>query len=93
MESQCSAPPVSIEDRTVVGHRVVETLQYWPYTLISLIPRLFHYKKGQLRTGSGEMTRVACTHPMKLLGRRREVEYCILGWREPIHVLEDPSEG
>jgi hypothetical protein len=79
MESQCNAPPVSIKDGTVVGHRVVKTLQYWPHTPISLIPQLFHYEKGQLRTGSGEMARVACTHPMKPLDRRKVVEYCILG--------------
>jgi hypothetical protein len=92
MESQCSALLVSIEDYTVVGHRVVDTLQYWPHTPVSLIPRLFHYGKGQPCTRSGEMARVACTHPMKPLGQRREVEYCILRWHEPIHILEDPSE-
>ena len=54
--------PMSIEDRTVVGHHVVKTLQYWPHTLVSLIPRLFHYGKGQPRIGSGEMARVECTH-------------------------------
>jgi hypothetical protein len=39
-------------------------LQYWPLTLVSLIPRLFHYVKRQLRTGSVEMVRVVCTHPV-----------------------------
>ena len=60
---------------------MVETLQYWPHTPVSLIPWLFHYEKGQPHTRSGEMARVACTHPMKSLGRCREVEYCTLGWR------------
>ena len=55
---------MSIEDHTVVGHLVVETLQYWPHTPVSLIPRLFHYEKGQPCTGSGEMARVVCTHPV-----------------------------
>ena len=57
-------PPMLIEDHTVVGHRVVETLQYWPHTPVSLIPQLFHYGKRQLRTRSVEMVRVACTHPV-----------------------------
>ena len=60
--------PVSIEDRTIVGHRVVETLQYWPHTLVSLIPWLFHYGKRELHTRSVEMVRVACTHPVYPLG-------------------------
>ena len=84
---------VSIKDRTIVGHHVVKTLQYWPHTLVSLIPMPFHYGNGQPRIWSGEMARAVCTHPLKPLGRHREEEYCILGWREPIHVLEDPSEG
>jgi hypothetical protein len=39
-------------------------LQYWPHTLVSLIPWLFHYTKRQLRTRSVEMVRVVCTHPV-----------------------------
>jgi hypothetical protein len=55
-------PHVSIEDRTVVGLLMFETLQYWPHTSVSLIPRLFLNLKRQLHTGSVEMVRVACTH-------------------------------
>ena len=47
---------------------VVETLQYWPHTLVRLIPRVFHYLKDQPCTESGEMARVVCTHPVNLLG-------------------------
>ena len=50
MESQCSDPPVSLKDHTVVGHCVVETLQYWPHAPVNLIPQLFHYVKRQPRT-------------------------------------------
>ena len=64
----CIIQLVSIEDRTIVGLHVVETLQYWPHTLVSLRPRLFYYEKGQPRTGSREMVRVACTHPMETSG-------------------------
>jgi hypothetical protein len=43
--------------------------QYWPHTLVSLIPQLFHYEKGQPCTRSGEIVRVAYTHPVNPHGR------------------------
>ena len=72
-----------------------DTLQYWPHTPVSLIPRLFHYGKGQPRTGSGEMARVACTHPVNPswtndVGRWSTV---LSGSAGPVDVLENPSEG
>ena len=74
---------------------MVETLQYWPHTPVSLIPQLFHYKKGQPYTGSGEMVRVACTHLVNLLwpndvGRWSTV---LSGSTGHVHILEDLSDG
>jgi hypothetical protein len=54
---------MSIKDCTIVDLCVVETLQYQSHTSVSLTSRLFHYVKGQSRTGSGEISGVACTHP------------------------------
>jgi hypothetical protein len=68
---------VSIKDRTDVDLCVVETLQYRPYTPVSLISRLFYYGKGQPRSGSGEMVKVVYTHPTDL--RWREASRLAVG--------------
>jgi hypothetical protein len=83
---------VLIEDRSL-GLCVVETMQYWSHTPVSLILRLFHYEKGQPRTGSGEMERVSCTHPTETSGMTYGGGVYALGWRKPILVLKDLSEG
>jgi hypothetical protein len=61
----------------------------WPHTSswVSLNPAI-PYVKRQSRNGSAEMARVVCTH----LAHGWMVEYCALGWRGPINVVEDPWE-
>ena len=86
---------VSIKDRTIVGHHVVKTLQYWPHTLVSLIPCQFYYEKGQPCTGSGDTVRVACTYSM-ISSRTNDVgrwSTMLSGSARPVHVLEDLCEG
>jgi hypothetical protein len=79
---------VSIKDRT--DCRPVDLGPFnWPHTSswVSLNPAT-PYVKRQSRTGSGEMAGVACTH----LARGWMVEYHTVGWRGPVHVVEDPWE-
>jgi hypothetical protein len=61
----------------------------WPHTSsrASLNPAI-PYMKRQSHTGSGEMARVART----LLAKDRLKGWCALGWRGPVHVVEDPWE-
>jgi hypothetical protein len=79
---------VSIKDRT--DCRPVDLGPFnWPHTSswVSRNPAT-PYVKRQSRTRSGEMAGVACTH----LAHGWMVEYCTLGWREPLHVVEDSWE-
>jgi hypothetical protein len=81
-------PSVSIKDRT--DCRPVDLGPFnWPHTSswVSRNPAT-PYVKRQSRTRSGEMAGVACTH----LAHGWMVEYCTLGWREPLHVVEDSWE-
>jgi hypothetical protein len=72
---------------------VVETLQYWPHNAVSLIPQLFHYEKGQPRTGSGEMVRVAMPTLRNIRGDIRWWSRYFSSGAGPVLVLEYPSEG
>jgi hypothetical protein len=72
---------------------VVETLQYWPHNAVSLIPRLFHYEKGQPRTGIGEMARVAIPTLQNIRDDVRRWSRYFSSGAGPVLVLEYPSEG
>ena len=73
---------------------MVKTLQYRPHTPVSLSTLVIPLCELITHTGSGEMAGVACTHPAdNRPGRGRVVEYCAPRWCDPVHVLEDPSEG
>jgi hypothetical protein len=76
---------VSIKERTDCRPVDLEPFS-WPHnsTWVSLNPAT-PYVKRQSRTGSGEMAGVACTH----LARGWMVQYRTLGWRGPVHVVED----
>jgi hypothetical protein len=81
-------PSVSIKDRTNCRHVDIGPFSC-PHTSswVSL-NWATPYVKRQSCTGSGEMAGVACTH----LARGWMVEYRNLGWRRPVHVVEDPWE-
>jgi hypothetical protein len=58
-------PFVSIKDRTDVGMCVVETLQLATYSGKPDTSSILLWER-QPRTRSGEMTRVACTHALRI---------------------------